>query len=416
MSRRPRCWPFALLALWAVAAQAQDDVLWTSEGFLALRATASDAPASRIDGGFGRLLSGDDDGTGFAGGLEGRWLLGFESGLEWSGKLHLAARADSRSAGRHQGLVEAHVDRRWFIDDQRWQLRLGQFFLPTSMENIERGWVSPYTLTHSALNSWIGEEFRPIGGELSWRRELASGANLELAGMLYGGNDSSGALLAWRGFAWHDRVSLYGESLPLPSLFSLRDPAIFGDQRDDGSQPFGPDLDGRPGYALRLRYGDERRMWRLAWVDSRGDFELHQGEYAWRSRFAIAGFEQDALSEGWGYAAELLAGDTRMGVPGLPKAHIRFYTAYVLASLGREPWRYTVRVEGFDIDDIDRTIAEDNEEAGWALTLAALRQLGDWRLGFEYLYVDGDRSAAQFEGQPLQQGGHQLRVEVRYVF
>lgn len=410
--------PIAVLVMAGVLLAGPLHAEWEVDGFAAGRLSFSEAQRSWIDGGYGRLLGGSGDTADGdpGGGVEGRLLLHYSEGLEWSGKLHLGARADSRSAGRRIGLIEAHIDRRWFGAGQRWQLRLGQFFLPSSQENIDAGWVSPYSLTHSALNSWIGEEFRPIGVDLSWRRELASERDLELAATIFGGNDSSGALLAWRGFAWHDRLSYYGETLPLPSLYSLRDPAIFGDQNDAGSKPFGPDLDGRPGYALRLRFGDTLTRWQLAVTDTRGDLGLHKGEYAWRTRFVLAGWEHNALTEGWGYAAEVLAGDTRMGVPGLPKAHIRFHTGYLLASYGQNPWRYTVRLEGFDIDDIDRSIAENNEESGHALTLAALRQLGDWRLGVEYLYVDGKRPAAAIESVAEQAGGHQLRVEARWLF
>ncbi len=393
---------------------------WTTDGFVAARLGLADAQPGWIDGGQGRFLGGrgggNGTGTDYNGGLEGRLLLHYEAGLEWSAQLHLGARADSRSEVRHAGLIEAHLDRRWFAPDQRWQLRLGQFFLPTSQENIERGWVSPYSLTNSALNSWVGEEFRPIGADLSWRRDLTDDRNLELAATVFGGNDSSGALLAWRGFAWHDRLGYYGETVPLPSLFSLRDPAIFGVQRSEGTKPFGPDLDGRPGYAFRLRFGDALTRWHLSLIDNRGDLDLHKGEYAWRTRFALGGWEHNALAEGWGFAAEVLGGDSRMGARGGPKAHIRFHTAYLLASYGDEPWRYTIRIEGFNIDDIDQTIAENNDESGHAITLAALRHFNVWRLGAEYLYIDGKRPAAAFEGLPLQTGGHQLRVEARYVF
>jgi hypothetical protein len=408
----------AVLGLAAALVSGPLHAEWEVDGFAAGRLSYSDAPRSWIDRGFGRLLGGDgDEASGDPGvGAEARLLLHYSDGLEWSGRLHLGARADTASEGRHAGLIEAHVDRRWFGDGQRWQLRLGQFFLPSSQENIDPGWVSPYSLTHSALNSWIGEEFRPIGVDLSWRRELADERDLELAATVFGGNDSSGALLAWRGFAWHDRLSFYGETLPLPALFSLQDPAIFADQNDAGSKPFGPDLDGRPGYAARLRFGDALTRWHLGVADNRGDLGLHKGEYAWRTRFALAGWEHNALAEGWGYAAEVLAGDSRMGEVGRPKAHIRFHTAYLLASYGSDPWRYTLRLEAFDIDDIDRSIGENNEESGHALTLAALRELAEWRFGIEYLYVDGKRPAAAFEGLPAQAGGHQLKVEARYQF
>ncbi len=386
-------------------------------GFVAARGSISDAPAAWTDRGLGRFLEGDADGDAVFGiGGESRLLIEASHGLEWSAQLHLGARVESSAVGRDVGVVEAFVQRRWFGTDQRWQLRVGQSFLPTSRENVERLWVSPYTLTHSALNSWIGEELRPLGVDLSWRREFDNQRRLELGATVFGNNDASGALLAWRGFAWHDRLSYYGETLPLPPLASLGDPAIFGDQDDNGTTPFGADLDGRPGYALRARWSTEKQTWMLTAVDTRGDLGLHDGEYAWRTRFLLAGFEHNALAEGWGYAAEALGGDSRMGIPGLPKAHIRFYTAYLLASYGADPWRYSVRVEGFDIDDIDQTIAENNEEQGWALTLAAIRYAGPWRLGMELLYVDGRRPGAGELAIPLQTGGEQLRFEARYEF
>ena len=36
-------------------------------------------------------------------------------------------------------------------------------FLPTSRENVDPLWQSPYTLTLSSLNTWIGEEVRLAG-------------------------------------------------------------------------------------------------------------------------------------------------------------------------------------------------------------------------------------------------------------
>jgi len=62
------------------------------------------------------------------------------------------AAIEGLSAG--SGLLEAYVE--WRLETgfgHRWTLRAGQFFLPTSRENIGILWTSPYTLTLSALNS-----------------------------------------------------------------------------------------------------------------------------------------------------------------------------------------------------------------------------------------------------------------------
>src|SRR6185437_6111030 len=56
-----------------------------------------------------------------------------------------------------------------------WSAKAGAFFPTISLENDDLGWTSPYTLTPSAINSWIGEELRTIGSEgtLRWKSEKA---------------------------------------------------------------------------------------------------------------------------------------------------------------------------------------------------------------------------------------------------
>ena len=44
-------------------------------------------------------------------------------------------------------------------------MKAGAFFPTISLENDDIGWTSPYTLSASAINTWIGEELRTIGTE-----------------------------------------------------------------------------------------------------------------------------------------------------------------------------------------------------------------------------------------------------------
>src|SRR6185369_9606118 len=131
-------------------------------------------------------------------------------------------------------------------------------FLPTSRENRGNLWTSPYALTFSAVNSWIAHEVRPIGAELEWRHELANLSAITVAGTAFRGNDTMGTLLGWRGWAISSRVTTYGEELPLPPLASFDDPKSFIDQRN-GTIPFDRDLDGRTGFAGRLRFSVPER-------------------------------------------------------------------------------------------------------------------------------------------------------------
>ena len=49
----------------------------------------------------------------------------------------------------------------------RWRARAGFFFPKMSLENVDTGWLSPFTYTQSAINSWIGEELRTPGVEFT---------------------------------------------------------------------------------------------------------------------------------------------------------------------------------------------------------------------------------------------------------
>jgi hypothetical protein len=58
--------------------------------------------------------------------------------------------------GRYQPIATA---------DRLWSIKLGAFFPPISLEIESVGWTSPWTLTPSAINSWVGNELRTIGGD-----------------------------------------------------------------------------------------------------------------------------------------------------------------------------------------------------------------------------------------------------------
>lgn len=383
-------------------------------GFVRAGVLQGDDTQSWIDGGLGRHLAADEARLD----LEAQFALLWEPGLEWRWFAQALVRGESAGEGAHAGLVEAYGEHAFFLDnDQVLRVRAGQFFLPTSREAIDPLWQSHDTLGLSALNSWIAEEIRPIGVDVSWHSPADSAREWEWAATAFGGNDSSGALLAWRGFAQHDRLSVLGEILPLPALPTLADGGAFADQRDAGSRPFGRDLDGRPGYALRTRFGEPQSFRLLAtWFDNRGDRGLYRGEYAWRTRFALLGGEWSPDAR-WRFAGEWLHGDSGMGFAPEPRVDIDFDAAYVLASLTpNDQWRISTRIESFTIMDRDG-VAENNDDRGHAYSLSVLRELGSsWRLGMEWLYSDSRHAAAALLGRDEETGGHFWRIEVRRAF
>jgi hypothetical protein len=189
-----------------------------------------------------QLTFGDGDRWQGAALGEAQLLADWEPNERFATHLHARARAQNDGGGDAAGVVEAWAQLtakpRGGADVFR--LRAGQLFLPTSRENLEPLWSSPFTYTLSAVNSWIGEEVRPIGVLADY--ELVGAAHGARAGLCaFGGNDASGALLAWRGWAMGDRLSTLGETLPLPALPSLDPGGPFAGQDRDGTTPIGSD-------------------------------------------------------------------------------------------------------------------------------------------------------------------------------
>ena len=394
----------------------------SAEGFVSLGAFTVDAKTSWRDGGFGRLDLGEAGGEGAEAGIAEAHLLlqlaeGGPLGLVVQGALRDGpAENESRAAGIAQAFGRYHREFGDQDGDSRVGLRLGFFFLPTSRENTEVGWSSPYTLTFSALNSWIGEEVRPTGFEASYSRRLGAG-DLKTTALVFGGNDASGALLAWRGFVMSSRVALWGEKLPLPPLQSLQRDDQFGLQRDDGSQSFGEDLDGRAGHFFALRYElPERLVLQVDSWDNRGDRRLHQGEYAWATSFRHAAAEW-RVNPRLIVLGEWMDGKTGMGLLTTPHVDVDFEVAYLLASWQQGPFRLSLRRDEFELVDRDGT-TEPNGEEGNANTAALFYDSPSkaWRFGLEWLELEGDRPAALASGANPEAGGQSLRFEVRYYF
>jgi hypothetical protein len=405
------------IGLIAVATQAAGGEL-AVQAVGAFRAIAVESREAWIDGGFGRLT-------------EGRRPDAFEAlargeaqlGVEWTPsapflvRLHGTARTEpDAAAGWRAGLTEGFVQYRPELrPDLALRFRGGLLFPPTSRENVEALWQSPYTLTLSAVNTWIGEELRPLGLDVAAQLGEPGGSRFELAAMAFGGSDTAGALLAWRGWAMGTRLSVAGETLPLPPLPTLAPDRAFGDQLAAGTRPI-DELDGRLGWHVRGRWSrEETGLVQAAWTDTRGDRGLHAGQYAWATRFASLAAEVRLGS--FRLVAEGLAGDTGMGMASGAHVDLRIRAAYALATFqGGQRLRLTARYDRFRNDDRDG-VAEPNDESGWAITLAAFYAPRPWlRLGAEYLDLRADRPAAAFAGTALEAGARRAQAEVRLRF
>jgi len=366
-------------------------------GAISLRGVNATGPESWLDGGWGRLPAGGNEDA-----LLADAHLGADLDLGKYFDLHVSGTADNDRAG----VVEAYVAARAEFGLDELQLRAGQFFLPTSRENKDALWQSPYTVNFSALNSWIGEEVRPIGADLQYRHVTARGHAITAAATAFRGNDTMGTLLAWRGWSSGNRLATHGETLPLRPEILTHFPAP-----NRGTQPFGKDLDGRTGWSGRVRYSlPERANVQWTYVDNRGDRALYGGEYSWATRFHHFGAEignPDRLV----VAAEYLRGATGMGLRHGAFVDAGFYATYVLVSHKRGRNRWSARYETFNTTERDFSIAENNAEQGRAWTFAWLFDLFEHtRIAAEFTQFVGDRA-----GTP-DPDARNVSLEARYRF
>lgn len=416
--------PFLVGALFTVPASFADDdggpspLLWS--GFGLARGTSVEGAPSWRDGGFGVFDSGsteDDESTGLG---QAHMTLEWRPSASWSAYVHAVARAEPDALeGREVGVVEAYGEyERNARDADLWRIRFGHFLLPTSRENIDVGWSSPYTLSFSALNTWIGEEVRATGLLTAYHLAVGSTDELQFGASGFGNNDSSGSLLAWRGFVLGDRLSVYGEYAPLPPLRGFMEGGAFAVQDERGTNPFGSDLDDRLGWSGFLRYSrPEVATVQYTHYDNRGDRGFYVNEYAWRTRFDLVG--ADFHWGPWSFAGEWMGGSTGMGDVTDRHVQLDYNSAYLLASYGGEGFRVSVRYDDFETLERDESVGYDpNDGGGSAWAFAGFYEPAQWplRLGAEWLDVNAERTSSGLVTGDRMVGGQSLTVELRYFF
>lgn len=277
----------------------------------------------------------------------------------------------------------------------RWELRAGAFFPEISLENSATGWTSPYMLSTSAINNWVGEEMRTIGAELSLARPgrfANSPHDLRFAAAAYGWNDAAGGLITWRGWTVGDRITGLSERVPLADLPVFRPGAAFAAQVQ-WEEPF-HEIDDRVGWYVDAAYGYRNTFeLRALHYDNRGDpFGFSGGQWAWETVFDAFGLAWRPL-EGFELLAQYLRGDTVFGVRQYG-VFGDFRAWYGLASYRRGAHRVSLRYDDFAVDDRDFLAVDDNAEDGRAWAVAYLLQLTDRiEVAAEYLRIASRRPA-----------------------
>jgi hypothetical protein len=378
-------------------------------GVLDLRLTTLGNEPNWMDGGFGKLRWGGADAAAQLGGAA--LVVDAPFAPAWLAHGTLQAQHDD---GADLELLEAWV--RWRpVSTGRWRhaLKAGLMFPPVSLENEGLGWTSPHTVTPSALNAWIGEEVRSTG--IEWRAERRGEAgSVEFALTAFGGNDTTGELLATRGWALSDRVYGVGGTIrtPDPSAREAPPPRRF--------DPF-VEIDRRIGASAELtvrRAGGQRVT--LLHYDNLADpsVETHHGDhevYAWRTRFTSLAWERRGARSTW--LAQAMHGDTEIRPSPFFWTRTDFWAAYALWARTEGTWRPAARIEWFGVRQAPEGFDPPGNEHGRALTLALTWQPhARWQLTGELIALHSARTDRVLVGRAEAQSEAQLQVAWRWFF
>jgi hypothetical protein len=397
-----RWWGVILLsaAAWSAPAMAQSRLSVTGE--LDVRLVSESGVPSYLDGGLGTLrFDSEHEGLRL-----GHALL--DSGLRINDTLtaHVVADAYGDHDRNFVDLSEGWLEVRPFqTQSLRWSARVGAFFMPVSMENHGPGWTDVYTITPSALNTWIGEEFRTIGAEIetSWLgASQGYDGDVGLVAAAYGWNDPAGALIAARGFALTDRPSTLFGGLGRPPL------------------TFYHEIDHRPGYysGLSWRHHNYLQVRALHYDNLADPGATTSAASAWRTRFSTAGVRWEPTSS-WTFITQYLSGDTALGAAaeGSQQFRMTYRTAFALASFEWKRELFTTRFDDFRTNQDSGFAGPPTNERGHAWTFGWAHDIGDgWQLATEWIRVTSRFPPRIALGESAGLIESQLQLAVRYRF
>ncbi|MEJ2122984.1 MAG: hypothetical protein P8Z76_20285 [Alphaproteobacteria bacterium] len=293
----------------------------------------------------------------------------------------------------------------------RWSIQAGAFFPPVSLENTDIGWASPWTITPSAINTWVGEELRIIGGAagIEWR---ADSRTISITGGVYGWNDPAGVLIADRGWALHDRVTGLLDRLRLPDAWARpRNPVPF-------HIPEFLEIDDRAGWYAGIAW-DEVGVGRIEFLryDNEANPRAERVDVvAWETDFwsvgATTGF-QDFV-----FIAQGMRGRTFFQPSPFFFSLTDFESAFVLLGLyvGND-WRIAGRAEVFSTDEVRPGSSINLSEHGHAVTAAVNWLPNDWlRLTGEIVHLVSTRRQRLNDGIAPRQAETQVQLSAKVYF
>jgi hypothetical protein len=391
----------ACLVTNAQALDLSDDL--TISGYVDLRGVAPTSQASWVKGGLGKFRYGGKQ----YGGAEGV----LQAELKLDDVLH--AVTVLRAEPETPSIVDALETYLRYDDsgahDLSWSVKAGVFFPTISLENDDLGWTSPYTLTPSAINSWIGEELRTVGSEgtLRWQSDLGT---VSLIGALLCCNDQSGTLIADRGWSMSDRPTGLFERVREPDA-TLR---IFRAPIPGRTGMFG-EIDGQVGWYLG-------GVWQIPGIakltvtryDNQGEPAAATArDFAWRTKFWSFGARTQ-----YGplvLIAQQLSGYTEIEVRGV-EAATKYQSGFLLASYDMDDVRFGVREDLFQTRRVGATNATWSEDGDATTGAVSWTGQDGLRITAELIRMNSRRG----EYVPAKLGLHrtdtQFQLDARYFF
>jgi len=332
----------------------------------------------------------------------------------FSGQVTMHAFADGTRDSL--GVSEAYLQYRSLPSSQGYRtlIRAGFMYPMVSLTNIQTGWNSPYTLNYSAINSWVGEELRHQGLEVSITRLGKfhdSEQDIQLGLTLFQGNDPAGAVVSWHGWTHSNRVSLRHETLPLPNSqigFVPEESDVF------------LELDDRVGHHVWTKWNWNQRVNLLAgYYDNQADPRVVENiQWAWRTRFRHLG-AQLRLPGDIELIGQWMDGNTLMQSSSgtIDLVNNDYDSAFLMVSRKFGDYRLSIRGERFRVDDLDTMTFDNNSEEGEAITVNLnYRFSKNVFMHAEFDWLDSRRASRVVAGYPERLIEKQSQLLLRWYY
>ena len=400
------CWSLLLIISFAFSTSAKA-VEFSFDGYVDVRLVLPSGEKSWIDGGVGKFRFGGQQPSPNFRFTEAVGQVSAAITPDIHGVVVARIEPEQRSG---VDLLETYFAwRPEAAGDLRWSMKTGAFFPPISLENDDIGWTSPYTLTPSAINSWVGDELRTIGGEgtLEWRGPAGT---LRASGALFCCNEPAGNLIAKRGWSLDDRPTGLFERVNTPET----DPYFafpLGIAMPEFAQRRGlfENIDGHVGWYGGLNWSmPNLGEARILYYDNEANpaaFSLR--DTSWRTHFWATSYRGRFL--GATILAQGMTGQTAIGAA--PSSVTYFDSAYLLASYDIDDWRLSGRAETFEARNSSAT--EDSED-GHAITAAVSWNARSWlRVTSELIELSSRRGEPAFDGRVSSRDDRQFQLNGR---